>query len=120
MTTKPRTYGRIDEPAIPALGKLSEEYEAAEEAHGILHRLHRLCSTAGSSPSKAVYLLHRTGARRTRQSNRTQARRPECVRRAVKQSNCRGMADPSPIFKRLEAEARQHLADGYATCTRRR
>lgn len=120
MTTKPRTYGRIDQPTIPALGKLSEEYEAAEEAHGSLHGFHRLCTNADSTPSKAVYLLHRTGARRTRQSNRTQARRPQCVRWAVKQSNCRGMADPSPIFKRLEAKARQHLADGSATRTRRR
>ena len=57
MTTKLRTYGRIDQPTIPALGKLSEEYEAAEEAHGSLHGFHRLCSTADSTPSKAVYLL---------------------------------------------------------------
>lgn len=50
-----------DDATVEALGKLSEAFEAAEEARGRLYGFHRLCGRADLTLGEAVDLLRSAG-----------------------------------------------------------
>jgi hypothetical protein len=51
----------VDVDTVTALGKLSEAFEAVEEARGRLYGFHRLCGTADLMLGNAVELLRNAG-----------------------------------------------------------
>ena len=113
MATGSKTDARVDRATVTALGKLSEAFEAVEEARGRLYGFHRLCGTADLTLGEAVDLLRDAGHEELADRIDT-----ELVGRNVLQGRWSfqiveeyddGYFD---TFRRLEAEARQSLADG--------
>jgi hypothetical protein len=51
----------VDDAAVEALGKLSEAFEAVEQARGELYAFHRLTGTADLALGEAVELFRRAG-----------------------------------------------------------
>lgn len=103
----------VDPETVTALGKLSEAFEAVEEARGRLYGFHRLCGTADLMLGDAVELLRRAG--HTELADRIDL---ELVGRNVLHGRWSFQIVEEyddgyfATFKRLEADARQHLVGG--------
>ena len=103
----------VDPQTVTALGKLSEAFEAAEEARGRLYGFHRLCGRADLTLGDAVDLLRAAG--HTELADRIDR---ELVGRNVLPGRWSFQIveeyddDYFATFTRLEAEARQELAGG--------
>jgi hypothetical protein len=103
----------MDPGTVTALGKLSEAFEAAEEARGRLYGFHRLCGRADLTLGEAVELLRKAG--HIELADRIDR---ELVGRNVLPGRWSFQIveeyddDYFATFRRLEAEARQELAGG--------
>lgn len=58
---EPKSTTPMDEATVNALGKLSEAFEAAEEARGRLYGFHRLCGRADLTLGESVEMLRDAG-----------------------------------------------------------
>lgn len=103
----------VDPQTVTALGKLSEAFEAAEEARGRLYGFHRLCGTADLMLGDAVDLLRNAG--HTELADRIDR---ELVGRNVLHGRWSFQIVEEyddgyfATFKRFEEEARQQLVGG--------
>lgn len=103
----------MDPGTVTALGKLSEAFEAVEEARGRLYGFHRLCGRADLTLGEAVELLRKAG--HIELADRIDR---ELVGRNVLPGRWSFQIveeyddDYFATFRRLEAEARQELAGG--------
>ncbi|WP_374970231.1 hypothetical protein [Terrabacter sp. BE26] len=103
----------VDDATIEALGKLSEALEVVEDARGHLYGFHRLTGTADLALGEAVDLLRKAGHEEI--ADRLQT---ELVGRNVIEGRWTFQIvedyDDSyySAFKRLEADARNDLAEG--------
>jgi hypothetical protein len=103
----------VDVDTVTALGKLSEAFEAVEEARGRLYGFHRLCGTADLMLGNAVELLRNAG--HTELADRIDL---ELVGRNVLPGRWSFQIVEEyddgyfAIFEHFEAEARQQLVGG--------
>jgi len=103
----------INEATVNALGKLSEAFEAAEEARGRLYGFHRLCGRADLTLGEAVDMLHDAGHhdladRIDRDLVGLNVLEGRWSFQVVEEYDDGYFA----LFKELEEEARDQLADG--------
>lgn len=103
----------LDDATVAALGKLSEALEVVEDARGSLYRFHRLTGTADLTLQEAVDLLRRAG--HTELAERIDR---ELVGRNVLHGRWTFQVVEDyddgywSLFRTLEREARERLADG--------
>lgn len=113
MTPELESGTALPRATVDALGKLSEAFEAAEEARGRLYGFHRLCGTADLALGDAVEMLRQAG--HTALADQIDG---ELVGRNVLDGRWSFQIVEEyddgyfATFKRLEAAARQQLADG--------
>ncbi|MEP9365137.1 hypothetical protein ABLE68_19390 [Nocardioides sp. CN2-186] len=102
-----------DDATVEALGKLSEALEVVEEARGFLYAFHRRCGTADLALGEAVDLLREAG--HDEQADRISR---ELVGRNILQGRWSFQVVEEyddgyyALFKELEQDARDALADG--------